>query len=418
MYPPNMGPQMGINQQGMYQQNMGPMGPQMGMNQPYANGKGRNSKKKNEISPSASKSGSPGAKKSGTAAKGTSVYSGYGKKKKKPTGADIAYRCVLIIALLTLLGAGGYLGIHYYNEAQRNAATERDDALNAALSGQYSAEMNVSSDDGRVTLNETLTKSKEIIPKLKTLYEENGDTVGWIKINNTVIDYPVMQRKAEDEAAFYGDSSGDVVDEYYYLHKNFDKEYSYEGSIFAFFSNEFGPEGLSRNTVLFGHHMRSGRMFQNLMSYDALIYNSGRNGLTVNNKALNFYKNNPIILFDSLYEEARWVIFAVVKADPELEARSTEINWMFVEDPSPEEQQMFIDNIRKRSVIDTTDEIEVTPDDYLLILQTCSYEMDESRTLVIARKLRDDETTIDVSTATVAENPILPGRLCRAKGYN
>ncbi len=408
MYPPGMGPQMGMNQQGMYPPNMGPMGPQMGMNQPYApnNVKGKNSKKKNEISGSSTNRSASGAR--------NSVYANYGRKKKKTSGADIAYRLVFVVALLTMLGAVGYLGVHYYGEAQRNAVTARDDSINADLSGQYSAQMSVSSNDGRVTLNETLTKSKEIIPKLKTLYDENPDTVGWIKINNTVIDYPVMQRKAEDEKVFYGDHNGDLSEEYY-IHKNFYGEYSYEGSIFAFFANEFGQDGLSRNTVLFGHHMRSGRMFQNLMKYDALNYNSGRP--SVNYTALEFYKNNPIILFDTLYEEARWVIFAVVKADPNASARSSEINWMFVEDLGPEEQQMFIDNIRKRSVIDTTDEIEVTPDDHLLILQTCSYEMDETRTLVIARKLRDNETSIDVSTVTASSNPVLPERLCRVKGY-
>jgi len=214
---------------------------------------------------------------------------------------------------------------------------------------------------------------------------------------------------------FYGSSDKEDISEEYYIHRNFYGEYSNEGSIFAFFANDFGQEGLSRNTILFGHHMRSGRMFQNLMKYDTLNYNSGRP--SVNYTALEFYKENPIILFDSLYEEARWVIFAVVKADPYASARATEINWMFTGEPSAEEQQAFIDNIRRRSVLDTTDEIEVTPEDHLLILQTCSYETDQMRTLVIARKLRDDETTIDVSTATASSNPVLPQRLCKAKGY-
>lgn len=406
MYPPNMGP-MGMNQQGMYPPNMGPMGPQMNMPQPD-NGKGKKSKKKNEIADSGSKKNSAGTK--------SSVYAGYGKRKKKTTGADIVYRSVLIIALLTLLGAGGYLGVHFYTESQEKALTQRDDSINEELSGQYSAEMDFSSSDGRVTLNENLVKSKEIIPKLKTLYDENPDTIGWIKVNNTAIDYVVMQRKAEDEKAFYSTSNKEDIAEEYYLHKNFYGEYSNEGSIFAFFANNFGQEGLSRNTILFGHHMRSGRMFQNLMKYDTLNYNSGRP--SVNYTALEFYKENPIILFDTLYEEARWVIFAVVKADPYASARSTEINWMFVGEPSAEEQQAFIDNIRSRSVLDTTDEIEVTPEDHLLILQTCSYETTDMRTLVIARKLRDNETSIDVSTATASGNPILPQRLCKAKGYN
>ena len=450
MYQPGMGQQgmyqqpgmnrMGMNQQNMYQPGMGQQGmyQQPGMNQQGAYGQGayppgmyppgmypqnmnssttqqdsgsskgkdRNSKKKNEMTDS-------GKKKS---SKSSSVYASYGKRKKKASGADIAYRAVLIVALLTLFGAGGYLGVHYYNEAQEQKLTARDDSINEDLSGQYSASMDFSSNDGHVTLDEDLIKSKEIIPKLKTLYEENPDTIGWIKVNNTVIDYVVMQRKVEDELAFYSNSNGGDIAEEYYLHKNFYGEYSNEGSIFAFFSNNFGPDGLSRNTILFGHHMRSGRMFQNLMKYDVLNYNSGQP--SVNYSALEFYKENPIILFDTLYEEARWVVFAVVKADPYSEARSTEINWMFVGEPSADEQQAFIDNVRARSVLDTTDEIEVTPDDHLLIMQTCSYETTDMRTLVIARKLRDGETSIDVSTAHASESPILPSRLCKAKGYS
>jgi len=416
MYEPGM-PQQGMYQQGMNQPGMNRMGayppgmyPHQGMygpakqkeNNSTSKGKGRNSKKKNEVSDSSSKS--------------SSVYASYGKKKKRTKGADIAYRAVLIVALLTLFGAGGYLGVHYYNEAQEKALTQRDDSINEDLSGQYSASMDISSNDGMVTFEEDLIKSKTIIPKLQPLYDENPDTIGWIKVNNTVIDYVVMQRKVEDELAFYSSTNNSDIKEEYYIHKNFYGEYSNEGSIFAFFANNFGPEGLSRNTILFGHHMRSGRMFQNLMKYDVLNYNSGRP--SVNYTALEFYKDNPIILFDTLYEEGRWVVFAVLKADPYSEARSSEINWMFVADPSREEQQAFIDNLRMRSVLDTTDEIDVTPDDHLLIMQTCSYETNDMRTLVVARKLRDNETSIDVSTAHASENPVLPARLCRAKGYN
>ncbi len=395
MYGPGMG------QQGMYPPGAYPMYPNMTQQDTSSKGKGRGSKKKNEVSSSS---------------KSKSIYASYGKRRKKSSGADIAYRTVLIVALLTLFGAGGYLGIHYYNEAQEQKLTARDDSINESLSGQYSASMDIVSDDGIIKLEEALIRSKEIIPKLKPLYEENPDTVGWIKVNNTAIDYVVMQRKVEDEKAFYSNSNKEDIAEEYYLHKNFYGEYSNEGSIFAFFPNNFGPEGLSRNTILFGHHMRSGRMFQNLMKYDVLNYYSGRP--SVNQSALEFYKENPIVLFDTLYEEGRWVIFAVLKADPYSKARTEEINWMFVGEPSPEEQQAFIDNVRKRSVLDTTDEIEVTPDDHLLIMQTCSYETTDMRTLVIARKLRDHETTIDVSTAHVSAEPILPARLCRAKGYN
>lgn len=328
---------------------------------------------------------------------------------------DVTYSIVLIVALLTLLGALGYLTLNEQNGWARGCI---EDKQNEDRSASYGADIGVIADNGVVSIDdsvELITESKEIIPKLRGLHDENPDTVGWIKVADTQIDYVVMQRPVEDEAVYFSGANGGDVSEEYYLHKTFSGEYSKDGSIFAFFSNKFDQSGTSRNTLLFGHHMRSGRMFQNLMNYDAMTYSVG--APRPRQSGLDFYKQNPIILFDSLYEEGRWVIFSVMKADPT--ARATEFNWMFVEELTDDQQQAFIDEVRARSVIDTRSVIDVDVDDKLLILQTCSYEVNNKpmRTLVIARRLRDGETTIDVSGAQIASNPVFPEIMKRALGY-
>ncbi|MGN0473733.1 MAG: hypothetical protein ACI4IJ_01455, partial [Acutalibacteraceae bacterium] len=66
----------------------------------------------------------------------------------------------------------------------------------------------------------------------------------------------------------------------------------------------------------------------------------------------------------------------------------------------------FVADLRKRSLIDTP--VEVTADDEILLLSTCSYERSGWRMIIAARKVRDGETSIDVSSAAMAKNPLMP----------
>ena len=86
------------------------------------------------------------------------------------------------------------------------------------------------------------------------LLSENSVTVGWIYLPDSNIDYPVVQAEDND----------------YYLHRDFDGSYLYDGCIFADASNE--APFCDDNTILYGHRMMSGAMFADLKRYEDKEY--------------------------------------------------------------------------------------------------------------------------------------------------
>ena len=221
------------------------------------------------------------------------------------------------------------------------------------------------------------------IKSFGTLRELNPDIAGWITMPGTVIDYPVVQGKDND----------------YYLHHTIYGEEDKNGTLFIHYLNPLSPEYESRVVILFGHHMRSGIMFEDLMQFD----------ITSNKNALEFYKNSGVFTFNSIYSEARWVVFSVMKINV-LEKHGPVFNFMvpdFTEEQN-DEYQAYIDEIRARSVLDTNNVVDVTTDDRLLVMSTCSYEYDDFRTIIVARQIRPEETTLDLREVSRAEDPVMP----------
>ena len=109
--------------------------------------------------------------------------------------------------------------------------------------------------------NETMDKVYNLIREEKeesdNLFEKNIDYRGWIKIDNTNINYPILQGQDNEE----------------YLYKDINNEYIVSGSIFMnYLNNGFDDQ----NTVLFGHNMKNGTMFANLKKYkeEDFFYNN------------------------------------------------------------------------------------------------------------------------------------------------
>ena len=176
------------------------------------------------------------------------------------------------------------------------------------------------------------------------LLKQNKDTVGWLIVNNTNINYPVVQTTNND----------------YYLTHAFDRSKNYAGWVFADFRNDF--DSLSKNTVIYAHGRKDGVMF----------------GSLTKTLKKNWYTNskNQIIQFSTPKYNTMWQVFAVYK----VEAESYYISTDFVTDESFEE---FIDVMKSRSVYDFG--VDVTKDDKLLTLSTC-YN-DKGVRLVVQAKL-------------------------------
>lgn len=212
---------------------------------------------------------------------------------------------------------------------------------------------------------------------LEDLLAINSDIKGWIKINDTLINYPVLQSEDTDST--------------YYLYRNYKKNSSGFGSIFL--DSLCDIDEPSKNLILYGHNMRDGSMFGNLLKYDKL----------------DFYKEHPTIIFDTTAEQADWKIISIFKTNT-LESQGEIFNYLKIDFANDKDFLDFVYDVKIRSLIETP--VDISKNDSLITLSTCSYELDDFRTVVVARKVRQGENPgVAVQNAVLNENPLMP------KGY-
>ncbi len=210
--------------------------------------------------------------------------------------------------------------------------------------------------------------------KFSSLLDENSDVFGWISIEGTNIDYPVLRSPKEDDD--------------FYLYHNYKKEKSKYGSIFLNYNYDDPKE--IKNTVLYGHHMADGQMFADLMKFSDV----------------DFYKEHPIIRFDTLNEEGNWKIISVFKTNT-LREQGDIFNYTVSSFSNSKKFVDYIEEVKKRSLINVP--VIAEADDKLLTLSTCSYEFKDFRTVVVARKVKVGESLeVDTSLASKSPNPLMP----------
>lgn len=177
-----------------------------------------------------------------------------------------------------------------------------------------------------------------------TLQEINKDTVGWLTVNNTRIDYPVVQAKDND----------------YYLRRDYYQNKNRHGWIFMDYRNN--PDELNENTIIYGHNLANQTMFGTLRY------------------ALNSYwykkSANQIITFNTPNENMKFQIFSIYTIP-------TTNDYLDITFPTTDAYQTYIDLVKGRSIYDFN--IEVTTGDKILTLSTCANGNDKR--LVIHAKL-------------------------------
>ena len=223
-----------------------------------------------------------------------------------------------------------------------------------------------------------------IQPRFRMLYSENSDSVGWIKIDGTSVDYPVLRGETNEKyerADFYG-------------------EYDRRGSIFMDNRNTIGATrgSLSKVTVIWGHHLTEDMtIFADVEKYMDAEY----------------YKQHPVIEMDTLYEDYKWKIFACFTANTEPEDDGG--NLFYYWDPyiSDNDTPGFANECITRSWF-INPAVDIKPTDKLLCLSTCTYILNKSeyhsiRCVLMARLVRNGEKeAVDVSGAYQNENKRMP----------
>ena len=199
--------------------------------------------------------------------------------------------------------------------------------------------------------NKQQAKENERIKQVKTLKSENSDIIGWIEIENTKINYPVLQS----------------TDDEYYLTHNYKKEKTEKGSIFL--SKYYNWDRPSDNLQIYGHNLGNGEMFQELLKY-------------TDEK---FYKEHPNIRFTTANEDSIFEIIAVFKSKVYYKSDKDVFRYYyFINAETEKEYNDFIENAKKASLykINATAKYK----EQLMTLSTCSYHTEDGRFVVVARK--------------------------------
>lgn len=229
--------------------------------------------------------------------------------------------------------------------------------------------------------DKTIQKAQEIYNQedsqeeiFKRMREINPDIKGWIKIPNTRVDHPVLEPPNSDPS--------------YYLYRNYEKNYTDYGSIFV--DATYGITEDLRNTIMHGHHMNDGRMFGDILKYSDL----------------EFYKSSPIITYNNIYGLGEWKIISIFKTNTN-PSQGELFNYLRLTFANDSDFLNFVYDVKKRSLLNTP--VDIKANDQLITLSTCSYEFKDFRTVIVARKVRDGESTeVDVNKASVNPNPLYP----------
>ena len=232
----------------------------------------------------------------------------------------------------------------YYGN-NNSATKERDD---------YSDLKNKNSEcDDNVDLN-----TEQIQDRFIPLLQINPETVGWIKVGN-LADEPVVYRDNE-----------------FYLNHDFYQKKSSSGTVFVDVENTDLEN--DKYVIVYGHDLRDGSKFGSLKEY-------------LNIEQL---KNNIVIEWSSLYssEAEKYVVFSVFDSSM-LEENKNYFDLRRFDEIDLDGTKKFIEEIRERSLYDIP--VDVTAEDQIMVLVTCSYKYEDGRLLIFCRKARNAE---DVNT--------------------
>lgn len=208
------------------------------------------------------------------------------------------------------------------------------------------------------TTEETIPEESEpvMLAHMAELFEQNPEVMGWIKVDDTLIDYPVMYTPEDEDK---------------YIHLSFDGKYDYGGV--PFIDKDFVVDPESQNLILFGHNMRDGSQFAHIMKY----------------KSETFWTDHRYIKYTTLYEER---VYEIIGAFEDRLYKKYEDVFKFYQFVDPETEEEFNEAITYFKD-KTPYEIETTAEygDKLITLVTCAYHTSNGRFVVVGRLMTDEE---------------------------
>lgn len=255
---------------------------------------------------------------------------------------------LIVICVFGLIGVGGYLFVYYRNLIK--ADIQYAD-LKEYIKSSDMAEETGGKDMPLLTYEDV--DGISVLEKYVELYKKNNDFVGWLTIPGTHIDYPVMYSRDEPE---------------YYLHKDFYKEHSYAGCLFADV-NSNPLDSQINNVLIYGHNMKGGTMFHDLLKY----------------ADEEFYKDHKVIKFDTIDEVAEYEIVGAFYTQIYPVDDTKHFHYYEYFRGNKEDYDQYISFVKRSTNYNTT--ADPVYGDKLITLSTCAYHTANGRFVVVAKKI-------------------------------
>lgn len=250
------------------------------------------------------------------------------KQTKKTRKKGLKYILILII-IIGLCTLAYYIYINKYN---------KNNILN-----------DIEIDTSSITDNIT-----ERMLQLKELKKVNEDIIGWLEIDNTKINFPVLQGS----------------DNEYYMTHTYNKKYSSDGSIFL--DKDYDWNIPSSNLLIYGHNNKNGNMFQDLLKYEDE----------------NYYKEHPNIRFTTVDDDSQYEIISVFKSRVYYKSEQNVFRYyFFINADNEEDYNYYVEESKKASLYDT--EKTAIYGEQLLTLTTCEYSQEDGRFVIVAKKIQN-----------------------------
>lgn len=247
------------------------------------------------------------------------------KNITRTAGACVTTACVVLLGVYFFQGRASESNIDSLR-IEKQAALDKLEAEGPDLAG---------------------AEGDEVLVQYEKLHEENPDLVGWLTIDGTSVDYPIMYTPDDPE---------------YYSRRGFDKKKSNNGLLFMDEASNMYDYG--GNVIIYGHNMKNGSMFADLMNY----------------KDESYWIEHPAIRMDTLHESRVYEITSVA-----VSSDMSELPFGFVS-LDDEGMEDVLQNMSDNALYDTG--VDAEPGDDFLTLATCDYDETDGRLVVMARRIQ------------------------------
>lgn len=258
-----------------------------------------------------------------------------GNAKAAKGKKDFLYTVAMVVFAAIFLVSGGLLAKRFWDDKKtENEFSDLQSMIDTAATQAPAGEDTASNG-----------------AKFAALKDQNSDFIGWISIEGTSLDFPVM----------YAPDNKD-----YYLKHDFKHQYSDYGVPYLDEKTTIGANAQSNNLIVYGHNMKTGTIFGCLTEYKKAAY----------------YQEHPIIEFDTLYGDAQYEVFAAFAIDV---VQDTSFVYNQYVDTDEDAYNAYVDEVIRRS--DVNSGIRPVYGEQLLTLSTCEYSSANGRYVVVARRV-------------------------------